>query len=160
MPAKSPLPPKTENRGGRSKIFVSRPAAGAKLTNFRWIRAEMEVAYRKNRANVVFFALQSRKIGSGSGRRRLRTRRLAATLSEPTLTGARGTENQKYHTTFGGTIPLSQTTEKVVNTSQIPVKEEHCKGPRAPENKNRPFSDRYIAVTCAAGEILEAGGPK
>ena len=33
-------------------------------------------------------------------------------------------------------------------------------GPPQTENKNRPFSDRYIAVTRAAGEILKPGGPK
>ena len=75
----------------------------------------MEVGDRKNqRAKAVIFAVHSRKTGSDSGRRRLRTRRLAATLSEPTLAGARGTENQKYHTTVPDTMPLWKITEKVV----------------------------------------------
>ena len=49
------LSPKIENRGGRSKISVTRPATGAKLTDSRRIRGKMEVGDSEARPKWYFW---------------------------------------------------------------------------------------------------------
>ena len=42
------------------------------------------------------------------------------------LSGIKQSNSYQYHTTFGTTIPLQKRIKKVVNTTQIPVKDTHC----------------------------------
>ena len=50
---------KNRNRGRRCKIFISPPAAGAKLTDFRRARGKNGSRRQGNQANLVFFGLHS-----------------------------------------------------------------------------------------------------
>ena len=103
---------KSKIEGGGAKFSSAGACGRRKIDRFQANPWQNGSRRQENKAKVVFLALNSRKIGSDSGRRRLRNRRLAATLSEPTLAGARGTENESYHTTFLVTVPLSKTKPK------------------------------------------------